>query len=152
MRHEFDLDIQDGYFGSVLKENSVKILKSIDVSATIYTVRKIASEIGFSETNEVLLATAASELAVNILRYANDGEIIIRVIEEINTRKRGIEIIALDNGIGIEDIGMALSEFYTTHRNSLGQGLPGVVRIMDDFKIESIKNIGTIIITCKWSS
>ncbi len=149
---KFGIDILDGYFGSVQKEHSIKINESIDVNVAIYTIRKMASEIGFNETNEVLLATAASELAVNILRYAEQGEIVLRVIEEWQTKKHGIELIAFDTGPGIKDVEKALSEFYTTYESSLGQGLPSVVRIMDDFEIESIQNKGTIIIACKWSS
>jgi len=148
---KFETNILDGYFGRVQKEHSIKINESIDVNVAIYTIRKMASETGFNETNEVLLATATSELAVNILRYADRGEIVLRVIEGWDTKKSGIELIALDKGPGIEDVEKALSEFYTTYESSLGQGLPSVVRIMDDFKIESIQDIGTMIIACKWS-
>jgi len=148
---KFETKILDGYFGRVRKEHSIKINESIDVNVAIYTIRKMASETGFNETNEVLLATATSELAVNILRYADRGEIVLRVIEGWDTKKSGIELIALDKGPGIEDVEKALSEFYTTYESSLGQGLPSVVRIMDDFKIESIQDIGTMIIACKWS-
>jgi len=147
---KFEINILNGYFGRIQKEHLIKINESIDVNVAIYTIRKMANEVGFNETNEVLLATATSELAVNILRYADRGEIVLRVIEGWETKKSGIELIALDKGPGIEDVEMALSEFYTTYESSLGQGLPSVVRIMDDFEIESIQNIGTMIIACKW--
>ena len=147
---KFEINILNGYFGRIQKEHLIKINESIDVNVAIYTIRKMANEVGFNETNEVLLATATSELAVNILRYADRGEIVLRVIEGWETKKSGIELIALDKGPGIEDVKKALSEFYTTYESSLGQGLPSVVRIMDDFEIESIQNIGTMIIACKW--
>ena len=148
---KFLIDVNSGYFGRTLEEHTFCIIEPIDVNRVIYSIRKLACLSGFNKTNEVLLATAASELSVNILRYAISGEVILRTVEENISKKIGIEILAQDKGPGIKDLELALSESYTTYKNSLGQGLPSVVRIMDSFEIESIKNMGTRIVTCKWS-
>lgn len=121
-------------------------LSSDNTSAVIVT-HQIAKEIGFSDQDQTLLAVVSSELSTNILRYAQKGKVTINTIQK-NTQK-GIEIIAEDNGPGIENIEMALSEHYSTG-DGLGLGLPSVKRIMDEFSIQSIKNKGTIIITRKW--
>ncbi|WP_407947314.1 ATP-binding protein [Pectinatus sottacetonis] len=94
------------------------------------------------------MATAASELSTNILRYATTGEIILRIISTAETI--GIEIIASDKGPGIPDIKMALKDNFTTTNKSLGMGLPSVKRIMDDFIIDSHLGKGTYILTRKW--
>ena len=94
-----------------------------------------------------LIATAISELARNIILYANNGEIILDVTE--NGTKRGIKVMARDAGPGIPDIERALEEGFSTSR-SLGLGLSGVRRLMDDFNIASEIGRGTSVMVKKW--
>jgi serine/threonine-protein kinase RsbT len=112
------------------------------------TARCLAVEVGFDETNQVLIATAASELATNIVKYAKEGEVILKIIQR--DRQLGIEIIARDDGPGIRDIEQVMQDNFSTSKSSLGLGLPSVQRIMDEFKIESQQGHGTIVSTLKW--
>jgi serine/threonine-protein kinase RsbT len=112
------------------------------------TARCLAVEAGFDETNQVLIATAASELATNIVKYAKEGEVILKIIQR--DRQLGIEIIARDDGPGIRDIEQVMQDNFSTSKGSLGLGLPSVQRIMDEFKIESQPGQGTIVSTLKW--
>ena len=107
----------------------------------------MAASIGFSSTNMTLIATAISELARNIVEYAQHGEIIISMISE-NGRK-GISIVARDNGPGIADVAQALQDGYSSRR-SLGLGLPGTRRIVDEFDINSHIGEGTTVVVKKW--
>jgi|SRR5215472_350075 len=111
--------------------------------------RRVAGELGFSSTDLVLVATAISELARNIVSYAKTGEIDIRPI--VNSAHRGIEIIARDEGPGIRDVDRALQVGFSTSAG-LGMGLPGVRRLMDEFKIQSNFGHGTVVITRKWKN
>ena len=93
------------------------------------------------------MATAISELARNIVRYAVRGEIILRLVQ--NDGKKGIEVVANDDGPGIPDVGLAMQDGYSTS-GGLGLGLPGTRRLMDDFEITSDFGKGTTVTARRW--
>ena len=107
----------------------------------------LARDVGFPSSDPTLIATAISELARNIVRYATRGEVILRVIE--NQTTLGIEVVAVDKGPGIRDVSMAMVDGYSTS-GSLGLGLAGVRRLMDDFEIKSASGKGTTVTARKW--
>lgn len=109
--------------------------------------RALATEIGFTSGDATLIATAISELARNIVSYARKGEIVLRMVN--NVERRGLSIIAADKGPGIADIRQALRDGFSTS-GSLGMGLPGVRRLMDEFEITSQPGRGTIVAVKKW--
>lgn len=109
--------------------------------------RSIAAELGFSAVDATFLATAISELARNIVSYAGNGEITIKAIRD--TSREGIMVVAADEGPGIRDIHQALRDGFSTS-GSLGLGLPGVRRLMDEFAIKSQPGSGTVVTVKKW--
>ena len=109
--------------------------------------RALATELGFTSGEATLIATAISELARNIVSYAHKGEITLKTIN--NSERRGLTIIASDKGPGIPDIRQAMRDGYSTS-GSLGMGLPGVRRLMDEFEIISQTGQGTIVMVKKW--
>jgi serine/threonine-protein kinase RsbT len=129
-------------------ERRITLFDQSDKEQVIMTARCLAVEAGFDETNQVLIATAASELATNIVKYAKEGEVILKIIQR--DRQLGIEIVARDDGPGIRDIEQVMQDNFSTSKGSLGLGLPSVQRIMDEFKIESQPGHGTIVSTLKW--
>lgn len=94
-----------------------------------------------------MIATAISELARNIVTYAKRGEIRMRRLT--NSSKHGILVIAKDEGPGIENIDVALQDGFSTS-GSLGLGLPGVKRLVDEFAIDSKVKGGTTVTVKKW--
>jgi serine/threonine-protein kinase RsbT len=124
---------------------------SIDCDADIVSARQkgreLASQCGFPSTDLAVVATAISELARNIVRYAGRGEVILRLID--NNGKRGIEVVAADDGPGIPDIGLAMQDGYSTS-GGLGLGLPGTRRLMDEFEITSDFGKGTTVTVRRW--
>lgn len=94
-----------------------------------------------------VVATAISELARNIVRYAVRGEITLRLVQ--NNGKKGIEVVASDDGPGIPDVGLAMQDGYSTS-GGLGLGLPGTRRLMDDFEITSDFGKGTVVTVRRW--
>ena len=128
-------------------EERIKIANNIDVSTASSKALRFGEIAGFSNTKRYMVATAVSELGTNICRYARDGEITVRVIED--ETKKGIEIVANDIGPGIADIEAAMQDNFSTS-NSLGLGLPGVKRMMDEFKIETEEGVGTKVTIRKW--
>ena len=102
---------------------------------------------GFDETPSRLIATAVSELARNILKYACSGEIRLRQVQ--GGSGRGIEIEAMDRGPGIADPEAAMRDHFSSG-GTLGLGLPGVKRMMDEFSLDSRPGEGTRVTAVKW--
>jgi serine/threonine-protein kinase RsbT len=71
----------------------------------------------------------------------------MRIVEQAG--RRGVQVVARDEGPGIPDVGLALTDGYSTGR-SLGLGLPGARRLMDEFSIESQVGKGTTVSMTKW--
>ena len=130
-------------------ETCIPIASDLDIIRARQTGRTEASKLGFSSTDLTLIATAISELARNIVMYAREGEIIVRLIR--TAEKQGVVVIARDQGPGIADIRQTLLDGYSTSR-SLGLGLPGVRRLMDEFEIESQIGMGTVVTIKKWTT
>ena len=133
----------------VVNETSIPIASDLDIIRARQTGRAEASKLGFSSTDLTLIATAISELARNIVMYAKKGEIILRLVRA--QEKQGIVVIAKDGGPGIADVRQILQDGYSTSR-SLGLGLPGVRRLMDEFEVESELGKGTMVTARKWTA
>jgi len=125
----------------------VPVASDDDLVAARREGRLLAEQLGFSTSEATLVATAISELARNIVSYARRGEIQVSLVH--NGNKRGINIVARDEGPGILDINLAMREGYSTS-GGFGIGLPGVRRIMDEFDIASGVGRGTTITITKW--
>ncbi|MGD8292652.1 MAG: anti-sigma regulatory factor [Desulfobacterales bacterium] len=109
--------------------------------------RKTAMAIGFDEVVSQMIATAVSELANNIVKYGGSGEIRMDRID--SGSQAGIEVVARDRGPGIEDIEKAMEDHYSSG-NTLGLGLPGVKRMMDEFELDTEAGKGTTVTIRKW--
>jgi serine/threonine-protein kinase RsbT len=131
----------------VQNEICVPIASDQDVVVARHKGRTLAMELGFSATDSTLLATAISELARNIVSYAGQGEIVLRIAN--NSDRPGVTIVARDDGPGIPNIDQALRDGYSTS-GSLGLGLPGVRRLVDEFEITSEIGRGTTVTVRKW--
>ena len=108
----------------------------------------MALQTGFTVSEATLIATAISELARNIVSYANPGSVTLKPANGANGAV-GITIIASDSGPGIADIPQALRDGYSSS-GGLGLGLPGVRRLMDEFDISSPAGGGTTVTVTKW--
>lgn len=128
-------------------ECKVPIHSERDIVLARQKGRTIAIELGFSVGNATLIATTISELARNIVSYAGKGEIVMSVAR--GSDRSGITIVATDSGPGIADLTLALRDGFSTS-GSLGIGLPGVRRLMDEFDINSQAGLGTRITVTKW--
>jgi serine/threonine-protein kinase RsbT len=128
-------------------EIRVAIKSDQDIVAARQKGRVMANELGFSSGDATLIATAISELARNIVAYAGTGQITLKMVNGLN--RQGISVIATDDGPGILDIRQALRDGFSTS-GSLGLGLPGVRRLMDEFEIDSRPGRGTTVAVKKW--
>ena len=128
-------------------EIRVAIKSDQDIVLARQRGRALATELGFSAVDATFIATAVSELARNILVYARKGEITLRAVHGSN--RKGVQVVASDDGPGIPDIRQALRDGFSTS-GSLGLGLPGVRRLMDEFEITSQPGQGTTVAVKKW--
>jgi serine/threonine-protein kinase RsbT len=108
--------------------------------------RQLATTLGFNRTDAEAIAIAASELAMNLQRYAPGGE--IRLLRTQEAGRSGLAIESQDTGPGIVDVELALQDGYTTG-GGLGSGLPAVRRLMDEFTLKSSPR-GTSVVATKW--
>lgn len=123
----------------------VAVLIEADIMAACREARELAERAGLGRTGSYHVATAAAELAANVLRHGGGGWLRLRHLSE----PPGVEIIALDHGPGIADLRLAMSDGYSS-AGSLGCGLPGVRRLMDEFSIDSSPGKGTWVRAIKW--
>lgn len=128
-------------------EIRLAIKSELDIVAARQRGREMALELGFSSGEATLIATAISELSRNIVLYAGSGEISLRPC--LAPPRQGIIVTAADEGPGISDIQQAMRDGFSTS-GSLGLGLPGVKRLMDEFEICSSPRNGTTIKVKKW--
>jgi serine/threonine-protein kinase RsbT len=131
----------------VAEEIRVRIKSDLDIVAARHKGRELARELGFGPTDLAIIATAISELSRNIVLYARGGEIILKSAEE--NAAVAIIVVASDEGSGISDVEEAMRDGYSTS-GSLGLGLPGVRRLMDEFEIVSELGRGTTVTARKW--
>src|ERR671913_2219505 len=127
-------------------EVHVPITSDPDIVAARQAARELAVRAGFSGTDLTLLATAVSEVARNIVKFATSGDVTIELLDQ---PQPGIRVVARDTGPGIPDVGRALEDGFST-AEGLGLGLPGARRLMDEFSIVSEQGRGTTVSMTKW--
>jgi len=130
-----------------LTKDSIRIVKEQDVVLFRNRVKEYAVKIKMGMVNQTKLITAASELVRNMLRYANGGDTLIEVVSR--GRDNGIRLTFEDKGPGIADVQLAMRDGYSTGK-SLGLGLPGAKRLVNEFEIKSEIGKGTIVTVIKW--
>lgn len=129
---------------------TIPIVGQDDIVAARGAARQAAGTLGFGAVDQSRIATAVSELARNVVRYATDGRgtVEIRVLDGPEGQP-GIQITVRDDGPGIADLERALSEGFSSG-NGLGLGLSGARRLMDEMEIDSAPGRGTTITIRRW--
>jgi serine/threonine-protein kinase RsbT len=125
----------------------IRIATSDDLVSLRRSVREAAIALGFGTTDQVRLVTAASELARNMVIYAEGGFALISPVERKD--RHGLVVRFEDQGQGISDIELAMTDGYTSG-GGLGKGLPGARRLVDEFEIVSEAGRGTVVTITKW--
>jgi len=127
----------------------MQLVREIDVIPFRNRLKEMATKIGMGILNQTKLITAASELARNMLKYAQGGIVNIEVVSK--GRENGIRLVFSDNGPGIADIKLAMKDGFSSGK-SLGLGLPGTKRLVSEFNIESEVGKGTTVTVIKWKN
>jgi serine/threonine-protein kinase RsbT len=127
--------------------DTLPIRSDQDVVLIRQSVRARTVELGFSLVDQTKMVTAASELARNTLQYGGGGDLRVEVIE--NGLRRGLRLSFIDQGPGIANVDLALTDGYTTG-NGLGLGLSGARRLVNEFELESRPGAGTRVTITRW--
>lgn len=133
---------------AIIKE-SLAIQQERDLVYCRNRVKEVAGKIGMGIVNQTKLITATSEIARNMLTYAGGGMVRIEVITR--GKLEGVQLIFEDKGPGIADIEKAMQDGFTTGR-TLGMGLPGAKRLVNEFAIQSMLGKGTTVKILKWKN
>ena len=129
------------------KRSWIQIRREADTVRAVMETKRMAHSLGFDNYHSQKVATAVSELVRNIIKYADSGEVIIAPIYRAN--RTGIEVTVKDRGVGIADIDRAMEDDFSSS-GTLGMGLPGVKRLMDEFEISSEVDVGTEVVIRQW--
>lgn len=126
----------------------VRVSDESDAVVARQRARELAAQQGLSTEAAEALATAVSEIAHNLVVHAGSGEVWIAPL--VDGGKRGVRVTVLDTGPGIADIAQAMQDGFST-AGSLGFGLPGARRLVDEFEIESTVGRGTRVTLRSWA-
>lgn len=132
-----------------LNKDLIAVGREQDVVTFRNRVKESATRIKMGLVNQTKLITAASELVRNMLRYGGGGNVSIEVVSR--GRDNGVRLTFKDEGPGIADISQAMKDGYSTGK-SLGLGLPGAKRLVNEFDIKSEVGKGTIVTIIKWAN
>lgn len=125
----------------------IPISEESDIVFARQRAAQLAKKLGMGLLDQTKIATATSELARNIVRYANPGEVFIEEVD--NGICIGLRLTFKDAGPGIPDIPTAMQDGYTTSKG-MGLGLSGAKRLVNEFEINSQVGVGTTIVLKKW--
>jgi serine/threonine-protein kinase RsbT len=128
---------------------ALPVRSDVDLMAVREAARGAAAEAGFSLVNQTKLVTAVSELARNALVHGGGGMARVEVVTS-GTGKPGVRIDFTDDGPGIADVDLALTDGWTSG-DGLGLGLSGARRLVDEFELNSKPGSGTSVVVVKWS-
>jgi serine/threonine-protein kinase RsbT len=127
---------------------TLPIVGDEDVVRVRQLVRTAAVAARLSLIEQTKLVTAASELARNTLVYGGGGRVEVATVS--NGRRSGIRVYFADEGPGIADLALAMTDGYTSG-SGLGLGLSGARRLVDEFEIDTAAGAGTRITVTKWA-
>ena len=131
----------------VVSAESMEIRASDDIVLVRQAVRKKSIALGFGLVDQTKVVTASSELARNTLDYGGGGTVLLELVE--NGTRTGLKLTFEDQGPGIPDIDLALTDGYTTG-NGMGLGLSGAKRLSNEFEIWSKPGEGTRVSILRW--
>jgi len=118
-----------------------------NIVASRQMVRSLCQELKLSLVDQTKMITAASELSRNTLIHGGGGQMRWEFVER--NGKRGLLLHFEDEGPGIADLALALTDGWTSG-SGMGLGLPGSKRLVNDFEIHSAPGTGTRVSITKW--
>ena len=132
---------------TVLRSDVLPVRSAQDIVLVRQAVRAWAVAQGLGLVDQTKIVTAASELARNTVDYGGGGTVLLEAVE--HGGRRGLRLTFEDEGPGIADISLALTDGYTTG-NGMGLGLSGSRRLVNEFDLWSEPGRGTRVTVTRW--
>src|SRR6185295_748717 len=132
----------------VERTRTVAVHTTEDVVKARQLVRQAMAAMKFSLVDQTKFVTAASEIARNTVIYGGGGSLRMETLTD--GARKGLRLVFEDKGPGIADVGLALTDGYTTG-GGLGMGLPGAKRLCSEFDLESEPGEGTRVTLVRWT-
>jgi serine/threonine-protein kinase RsbT len=132
----------------IVSQQEMPIRSEDDIVLVRRRARELAQKRGFDAFATAAVTTATSELTRNVWMHGGGGHAVVEEIED--GERAGLRIEFRDDGPGIPDIPRVMQGGYSTSR-SLGLGLSGSRRLVDEFQIESTPGRGTCVRITKWT-
>lgn len=122
-------------------------------STLVGSARRVAVDLarkaGFDQDGEARVGLVVTEAATNALRHGEHGRLVLRALEE--RPGGGVEVLAIDSGRGMADVGRCLEDGYST-AGTPGTGLGAIKRLADVFDVYSRTDHGTVVLARLWPS
>ena len=131
----------------VLSSQHYDVLTEDDIVTVRRRVNALAVEQRFSPFAAAAITTATSELARNIWHHANKGKVLVEAVRDGD--RNGLQLTFIDEGPGIAEVERVLRGGFST-ANSMGMGLSGSKRLVDEFDLKTIVGSGTTVRIVKW--
>lgn len=131
----------------ILRSDTKPVRSQADIVYVRAAVRDWSVALKFSIVEQTKLITAASELARNCFDYGKGGDMIMEELSD--GMRKGIRLTFIDQGPGIPDMDLALTDGWTSG-GGLGMGLTGTRRLVNEFNIETAVGVGTKVTIVKW--
>ncbi len=128
-------------------DETMPVRTSDDVVRVRQAVRARSVGAGFSLVDQTKIITAASEIARNTVDYGGGGTLRIETLR--NGQRRGVRLTFADQGPGIADLALAMTDGYTSG-NGLGLGMSGAKRLVNEFDVKSAPGQGTVVTLARW--
>lgn len=109
---------------------------------------RLAENLGFDATGAGNVALVVTEIGTNILKHGGGGQILLLTMRQDGVA--GIEVVGLDRGRGIADVGRSLRDGYST-AGTAGTGLGAIRRLSAAFDIYAAPGLGTAVLARLWS-
>jgi serine/threonine-protein kinase RsbT len=131
----------------LLRSETIQIRVESDIVLTRQLAKEFAMELGFNLLDLTKIVTAASELGRNTLLHGLGGTMLVEAIAD--NERIGLRLTFEDNGPGIANVEQAMVNGFTTKR-SLGLGLGGAKRLVDEFQVSRRVGGGTCVTVTRW--
>ena len=132
---------------TVIKEASFPLQSNAEIASARHGVRGFAMELGLSALDLTKVVTAASELARNTVEHGGGGAMCLQIVRL--DRAQGLRATFTDHGPGMPEVALAMTDGYSSV-GSMGLGLPGAKRLVNDFAVTSTPTDGTCVTIVKW--
>jgi two-component system chemotaxis response regulator CheB len=144
-----DLCLAPEEIGDEIATMRIPVRDEFDVVVVRHAARSEARQLGFGVLEQTSIVTAVSELARNVLVHGDKGVVEMRALRAGEAGKVGLQFVVRDRGPGIVNVDEAMQDGFSTV-GSLGVGLGGTRRLMDEFRLQSAVSEGTTVFIRKW--